>query len=172
MEFFNEKNGKYFAESISGNPTTRTAVRMGMVLIGAGVFAYVLFLSPMKDQIQDRTPLLIGMGVFLFVNLISVFLRSAGLGSGVVVDQMNSTVSYRKPGGNRQSVPLSSLKSIIITVVPMKASILSLEKAQGGRHIVMYSSDPMKMRMFADELSTLTSLTVNEEVNEQKKDNA
>ncbi len=172
MEFFREKNNKYYADSISGNPTARSAIRIGMLFVAAGVFAFVIFLSPAKEDISDRTPLIIGMGVFLLVNLISVLLRRAGHGSGVIVDQMNGTVSYRKPGGNRHTVPLSSLNGIILTVIPMKASILNLEKSGGGRHIVMYSSDTMKMRMFADELSTLTSLTVSEEMRDQGQRNA
>lgn len=167
MEFFKEKNGKFVAESISGNPRANSAVRMGVFLIAVGAFAFYFFMSPSKESFQDKTPLLIAMGAVVFTNVIVLLLRSAGHGSGIIVDQMNGTLSYRKPGGNRHKVPLDSLGSIIITEIPMRASVLSLEKSSGGRHVIMYSGDTMKMRMMAGELSTLTSLTVKEETRSQ-----
>ncbi len=172
MDFFREKNNRYIADSLSGNPGARSTLRIGILFIAAGVFAFVVFLSPMNKDLPDKTPLIIGMGVFILVNIIAILLRSAGHGSGIIVDQMNGTLSYRKPGGNRHTVTLSSLKGIMLSMIPGRAAILSLEKADGGRHIVMYCSDTMKMRMFAGELSTLTSLTVTEEIESNKFKNA
>lgn len=163
MQFFREKNGKYIAGSVSGNPSVRSALRAGMVLVSAGIFAYVLFMSPIRDQIEDKTPLFIAFGVVLFTNTFFFMMRRAGMGADLIVDQMNGTLSYRKPGGHRQSVPISELKGLILTVVPMKASILSMENTDGTRRILMYSTDTDKMRMYAGELSTLTSLSVSEE---------
>jgi hypothetical protein len=169
MEFFRERNGKYHADSLAEGAPGKAALRMGIMFVVMGVFAFTMFFSQARNQIQDKTPLLIGLSVVVFANLISLGLRRAGHGSGITVDQMNGTVSFRKPGGNRITVETASLSEIVIDIVPMKASVLCLEKNGGGRYVVMYSGDEMKMRMLADELSTLISLTVREELMDQGK---
>ena len=172
MEFFREKNGKFYADSLSGNKAGKNAFRFIILFMAAGGFAAYIFLSPDKQDLPDKTPLIIGFSIFLFTNLIAMGLRKAGHGSGIIVDQMNSTISYRKPGGNRHSVPFSALKNIIISIVPEKASVLCLANYDGTRHVVMYSSDTMQMRQLADELSSLVSITVDEEIRDYQQNNA
>ena len=168
MEFFTEKNGRYVADPLSGNQSARTAVRMIIVLGALGVLSYLLFFSPAGRNQDSRIPLMIGMGVLLFNLLISFVLKRAGFGNGVMVDMGTGTISFRKPGGNRYSLPVSTLQGLVISEVPMKDSILSLERTDGKRHILTYCQDTMQMRMFAGELSSLTSLTVKEEIMDQK----
>lgn len=167
MEFFREKGDRFMAESISGNPGARSGLRLLMLLLSVGVVAYILFFTPAGENPDNRIPLIIGMAVLLFSSGMSMVLRKAGLGSGLVVDLSRGTLSYRKPGSNRYRVHIASLKRIIITTIPTKASILTIEKRDGGRHILMYSTDTMKMRMFAEELASLTSLTLDEEVDDR-----
>ena len=171
MELFREKNGKYYADSLS-QAGGKTSLRLVILFVGIAGFAGFMFLSPVQKEIPDRTPLMIGMGIVILSNLIALLLKRAGHGSGIIVDQYSGTLSYRKPGGNRHNVQVSSLRKIIISVIPDKASILSLEKSDGGRHVVMYSSDTMKMRQLADELSSLIALTVGEEMREYQHRNA
>ncbi len=168
MEFFTEKNDRYVADSISGNQSARTAVRMIVFLGALGVMAYLLLFSPAGQSQDSRIPLMIGMGVLIFNLFITFVLKRAGLGNGVMVDMSTGTISFRQHGGNRHSVPISLLQGLIISEVPMKASILSLERTDGKRHILTYCQDTMKLRMYAGELASLTSLTVREEIMDQK----
>lgn len=169
MEFFQEKNGVYHADPISGSGGKGTILRILVSLIPLGVIAYLLYSSPMgKQGSENRIPLIIGAGMFLFTNLLMFVLKKAGFRSGISVNQMDGTLAFRKPGGNKISVQITSLNKIVIDTVPMKASVLCLSKAAGGRHVVMFSKDTMQLRQLADELSTLTSLSVSEEVRETK----
>lgn len=167
MEFFREKNGRYLAGSLSGNASAGPAMRIVMFFVAAAVFLFVVFLSPMRNSFPDRTPLIIAMGAAIIANMVILLFRRAGHGSDMIVDQTNHTVSFRNPGGIRYTVPLNSLKGIVMTEIPMKISYLSLEKKDGDRYILMNSKDTMKMRMFANELASLTSLTVSEEMDDQ-----
>jgi len=167
MEFFREKNGRFHAQPITGSGARSPIVRFVVTLIPIAILAGLYFLSPLGEKgSADRTPLILGGAVVLFGNVVSFFLRSAGFGSGITVDQMNGTISFRKPGGNRTTVQVTSLKNITINTIPGKASILCLSKPDKSRYVVMFSKDTDKMRRLADEFSSLTSLTVTEELRE------
>jgi len=168
MEFFQEKNGRFFANPIAGGAARGPLFRFFIMLVPLGIIAFVFYLTPAgKQGAPDRTPLMIGAAIIIFSNLMSIFMRKAGIGAGITVDQMNGTVTFRTPGGSKKTVPVSSLKRIIINTIPGKAAILCLENSSdNSRHMVMYARDSIKLRILADELSTLTSLTVAEEMKE------
>lgn len=169
MEFFKEKNGRFHAQPISGPGARSPVLRFVVTLIPLAIIAGLYFYSPVGEKgSADRTPLIIGGCIVLFSNIISLGIRKAGFGSGIAVDQMTGSLTFRKPGGNRTKVQITDLKEIILNTVPGKASILCLLKRDNTRYILMYARDTMQLRQLADELSTLTSLTVNEEITEQK----
>ncbi len=169
MEFFKEKNGRFQAKPISGPGARSPVLRFVVTLIPLAIIAGLFYFSPVGAKgSTDRTPLIIGGCIVLFSNIITLGIRKAGFGSGIAVDQMTGSVIFRKPGGNRTTVQVTDLKEIVINTVHGKASILCLLKRDNSRYIVMYAKDTMQLRQLANELSTLTSLTVNEEMTQQK----
>ncbi len=162
MQYFKEKNDKYFAKlgKSAGSPFPRVA--LVLVPMIAGIFIYVQS-SQTKGASLGSMPIVMLMSIFTIANLIAFTLRKAGLGAGVTVDQMERTIKYKRPGTQRKSLSMDSVQKISLKVNSDKAATLSLITLDGQMHFLNASRDVMMMRQFADELSTLISVTVNEE---------
>ncbi len=76
---------------------------------------------------------------------------------------MERKISFRRPGTQRKTMDIDSIQKILLKINPGKAALLSLVSLHGTSHLLSVSRDPAKMRRFADELSTLISITVHEE---------
>lgn len=164
MQYFNQKNGKYFAKLGNSNSAGSRFPKIAILLVPmiAGIFFY-LQSSPAKGGSQDNMPIMMLVGIFTVANLIAFALRKAGLGSGITIDQMERTLKYKRPGAQRKSLSIDSIQKISLMVNPEKAATLSLITLDGQRHFLNASRDVMMVRQFADELSALISITVNEE---------
>ncbi|MCK5035657.1 MAG: hypothetical protein KAS73_07190 [Candidatus Sabulitectum sp.] len=166
MEFFNEKNGRYFAKAgnmgIGGKPVI--AIAMGILPII--IFGAIFLLTPQdqgKGDITNNIHIIIAAGIFVLANLIGFFIRKAGLGSGITVDQMERTITFKRPGTQRRTMNIDSIQKILLKTIQGSAAMLSLTSLDGNNHLLSVSRNPDQMRRMADELSTLTSITVYEE---------
>ncbi len=162
MQYFKEKNDTYFAKlgNSAGSPFPRVALVLLPVI--AGIFFY-LQSAQTKGSSQGNMPIIMLMSIFTIANLIAFALRKAGLGSGITIDQMERTIKYKRPGAQRKTLSIDSIQKISLKVNTDKAATLSLITLDGQRHFLNASRDVMMMRQFADELSALVSITVNEE---------
>jgi hypothetical protein len=169
MEFFTEKNGVHRAASFSkaSSPVNKAIV---FILLPLLVIATVHLLTPGENAGgPSRMLLLTGAGMAVFNGIVILLLKSSGMYSMVSVDLMNGLLTFRNPGNRRLSVPLGTLNGIVVHNLNDSFGILCLMKTAGGRHIVMHSKDISRLRSFAGELSSLTSLTVFEEAETQKQ---
>lgn len=164
MEFFREKNGRYFASTgnagARGKPGTAIALGMLPLIIFAAVFYQT---SQGKGSTPNIMTIILAIGIFIIANLISFFLKRAGLGAGITVDQMERKISFRRTGTQKKAMSIDSIQKLLLKINPGKAALLSLVSLDGTSHLLRVSRDPEKMRRFADELSTLISITVHEE---------
>ena len=185
MEYFSEKNGRYVSKGIPGSGSSRSSiVRIIITLIPVLVFGGI-YLSMQSNNagmknmdIKDMTPFILVIGIFMITNIFFAFIRKAGLTAGVIVDQMQGTVLYKRPGGHRHSVPLLSLKEIGLQIAGADRYGVTTGKGMGGgvlflvtrdekKHPIAFGRDSIKLRQVADELSILTSLSVNEYSSDQ-----
>jgi hypothetical protein len=118
---------------------------------------------------------LVGGGVVLFLLIFGMaeMMRRAGHGPGVVVDRSKATLSYKTPGrySTRHHIPLAELKELVVVRKEIGSSpsgptidFLFLVTRDGESHRTLYSQQQGVMRRFADELSTLTSVSVREKM--------
>ncbi|MEA3267448.1 MAG: hypothetical protein U9P42_10990 [Candidatus Fermentibacteria bacterium] len=164
MEFFSEKNGKYYAAAGSGGKGGKSILtRMaGIVpLIVLGIYFYLN--QPGKSENPINMTVIMAIGILIFSSLIAFFLKKAGLGAGITVDQMERKITYSRPGNQRKSISMDSIQKILLKTKAGKYAVLSLVSLDGSDHILSFSRDLNRMRRMADELSTLISVTVNEE---------
>lgn len=164
MEFFREKNGRYFA--VTGNTGTRgkPGIAIALGILPLVIFAAVFYqTSQAKGSAGNNIHIMLAIGIFILANLLGFFLRRAGLGSGITVDQLERKISFRRPGTQRKTMYIDSIEKILLQINPGKAALLSLIPRQGTGHLISISRDPARMRRLADELSTLISVTVSEE---------
>jgi hypothetical protein len=176
VEYFNEKNGRYFSRKLSAGIGNSQVIRVVISLIPVFVMAGVYILA-LKDGAKsgDLIPIIIGASLFLFASILSFILRRSGFGAGIIVDQMQGTVSCRLPGGQKHVVPIASVKEIGLqhaessnpgttfgTGTAKAHGLLFLVTQDDRKFPVMYGSNAMEMRQLADELSVLISVTVNE----------
>ncbi len=166
MEFFREKNGKYHGLPFNtgtgsrANPMSGIGKSLGALVI----IAIVFFLNSGQTKSSKlMLPIIMIAGSFLVTSLISLLVHKTVMGSDVIVDQMAGIVSFRTDRGVRITLQTEQLKEIVINNTPEKASKLFLQRHEGSRYLLMSSKDPVKLGMFANELSILTSLTVLEE---------
>ena len=164
MQYFNEKNGKYFAKLGNSNSagSRLPKIMIALVPLVAGLFFY-LQSAPTKGGPQSSMPIIMLAGIFTVGNLIAFALRKAGLGSGITIDQMERTIKYKRPNAQRKSLSIDSIQKISLRVNSDKAGTLSLITLDGQRHFLSASRDVMMLRQLTDELSALISITVDEE---------
>lgn len=164
MQYFKEKDDKYFARPGNSNSAGSRFPQIALVFVPiiVGIFVY-LQASKTKGVSQSIMPIILLFSIFTIANLISFFLKKAGLGAGITVDQIERTIKYKRPGAQRRSLSIDSIREISLKVNSDKAATLSLITLDDQRHFLNASRDVMMMRQFTDELSTLISVTVNEE---------
>ena len=175
MELFEERNGLYVSKHVQtpGNksPIARVVLSLLPLLLMGGLF---LGLSEGKGALDTR-PLIIMAGVFLFPNVLALLIRKFGVSGRIIVDQMQGTVTFAPIGGKRTILQISELARI--TLAPAKKTqdrstpsasrggawmVLGLESSAGKGYRLIIQSDAPRLRMLADELSVLTSVTVSE----------
>lgn len=164
MEFFREKNGRYFAGTGNSGTGGKPGLSIALGILPLVIFAAVFYqTSQAKGSAGNNIHIMLAIGIFIVANLLGFFLRRAGFGAGITVDQMERQISFRRPGTQRKTMYIDSIEKILLQINPGKAALLSLVSRQGASHLLSVSRDPAKMRRFADELSTLISVTVSEE---------
>lgn len=164
MEYFKEKNGKYYASLSGRNQTSSLAVSIAVTAAPLVIFGIVYFNTLKADGGPPvNTPMVAAAGILIFVNLIAFFLRKIGFAAGIVVDQMERIISFRRPGTQKKTLNIDSIHKISLKVNYGKAASLNLVSADGRNYLLFVTADVQMMRQLADELSTLISLTVDEE---------
>lgn len=172
MEYFREDEGKYVSRRLPGAPGGSGAVRAVLTLLPLLVLGGIYFSSVRNDpDPASRIPFLVMGGIFIFTWYLTSVLRRRGRGSGVTVDQMKGTIRYRRPGGQRHEMPVAAVRQIGIQMAGGSmydgsgrtgGGMLFLLTEDGKRVPIAYSRKGYELRQFADELSILTSLTVDQ----------
>lgn len=166
VEFFNEKNGRYFAKVGNMGTGGKPVIKIALGAIPLVIFGFLFFQTSQgngKGATPDNTPIIIGAGIFILANLIGLFLRKAGFSAGITVDQMERTITFKRPGTQRRTMNIDSIQKILLKTKQGSAAALSLTSLDGTNHLLCVSRKPDEMRRMANELSTLVSVTVNEE---------
>lgn len=173
MEYFRQDDGKYISSGVpgmrGGSPFARILLPLLPMLIIAGIY---ISTSEASSEMTARLPILIMGSIFILSLVFAAVLRRKGHGSGIMVDQMKGTVIYRRPGGSRRTVSVSSISEIgFFTPGGSKygysgngkaAAVLFLRTQDGEKLPVVYSGKPEELKHFADELSIVSSLTVSQ----------
>ena len=176
MVYFREKNGNYYAKNLSGGASRSPVLRIIFSLFPVIILGGIYLTAVRKDgKPEEMLPIVIGISIFLFTSVLSLFLRKIGFGAGITVDQMHGTVSCKLPGGQKHVIPIASVKEIGLqyagSINPDTTSYTGTGKVRGflflltrdeKKFTVMYGNNAIEMRQFADELSILISATVNE----------
>lgn len=180
FEYFRERDGKYLSTGIPGMPGSSTVVRAAISLVPVVIIAFIYISGPGRQgfQIESLIPFAMMAAVFTFSSVISFFIRKTSFTSGVMVDQIQGTIYYRRPGARKKSVPISSIRSLGFQSSGSVTSNVSgrfggfavvyLINEENGKIPVAYSRKGQELRRFADELSILTSLTVDEITGEKE----
>jgi hypothetical protein len=165
MEYFKEKNGNFYSKSLQTGFSRSPISRLVLSLLPLGLFALV-FSTLTKDKAADSemVPIIIGAAVLTMGNIVAFALRSAGLNASMIVNQVQGTVSLRIPGGQRKSVGIDSIEKIVLQISNENNAVIALLFKDRTRTVVETSRDPNLLRQVADELSILTTVTVNEEI--------
>ena len=173
MDYFEENSGKYISQKVPGMPGGSPLIRVVLMIIPMLVLAVVYMQTgPKERDFQTFLPFISIGSVFALSFVLSFFLRNRGYKAGIVVDQMQGTITFRRPGAQRHSVPISEAREIGVQLsgsgmYPESKSsgglsILYLVLEAGGKLPMLYSKRSYELRRFADELAIITSLTVRE----------
>ncbi len=166
MEFFREKNGRYFAKAGNMGTGGKPVMAIALGILPLVIFGAVFFQTSQgngKGGTTDNIQIIIAAGIFILANLVGLFIRKAGFGAGITVDQMERTITFKRPGTQRRTMNIDSIQKILLKTMHGSAAMLSLTSLNGSDHLLNVSRNPDQMRRMADELSTLTSVTVYEE---------
>jgi len=175
MEYFKDKGGRFQSTGIPGMGRTPVLKMIGglVPILVIGVI-YITTSSRTGMKPEQMYPFYIAGGIVVLSLALSMFLRSRGMGSGITVDQMSGTISFKRPGsGSRFQMPLAELDEITLLIMGEASSYgatggrtgatLSIKTRAGQSHMLAFGRDPVRMRQLADELSIITSLSVKEE---------
>jgi hypothetical protein len=123
----------------------------------------------------DTRPLVMIAAFFLFSNVLGFGIRKFGTSGRIAVDQMQGTVTFTPIGGKRTSLHISELERITLTPVNKTQGtgspsvnrsgtwmVLGLETSAGENYRLIMQNEASILRMLADELSVLTSVSVSE----------
>lgn len=171
MEYFRQDSGRYISKGVPGMPGGSPLVRMFIFLVPILVLGGIYInASKMGSNMGLTYPFLIFGVIFIFNFGLAAVLRKKGHGAGMVVDQMKGTITYKRPGGTRQTVPISSIDEIGFLYSGgdmydrssgLKGGAAIYLHMNDDRKIsVAYSRKPDELKLFADEMSIITSLTV------------
>ncbi|MBD3278365.1 MAG: hypothetical protein GF388_08700, partial [Candidatus Aegiribacteria sp.] len=114
MQFFRENSGKYYSQNLPGlGGTGSGSVRVILSLLPVIVIGIVFVTNyDGKTDIEQIWPFILMAGIFILSAFISFFFRRRGFSAGIVVDQMKGTISYKRPGTQRHTVPISAISEI------------------------------------------------------------
>lgn len=173
MQYFREINGKYYSQNLPGlGGAASGALRVILSILPVIVLGIVFAANHNgKADLEQVWPFIIMGGIFLLSAVFSLFLRRRGYSAGIVVDQMKGTISYKRPGTQRHTVPISAISEIGLQTNAGGAygsgsgsmpGLLYLRTVQDAKHVILHSKKPIELRQVANELAVLTSLSVNE----------
>ncbi|MCK5840653.1 MAG: hypothetical protein KAH31_00685 [Candidatus Sabulitectum sp.] len=166
MEFFSEKNGRYFAKVGNMGTGGKPVMAIAMGIIPLVIFGFVFYQTSQgngKGVTTNNIHIIIAVGIFILANLIGLFIRKAGLGTGITVNQMERTITFKRPGTQRRTMNIDSIQKILLKTMHGSAAMLTLISLDGTNHLLSVSRKPDEMRRMADELAALISITVSEE---------
>jgi hypothetical protein len=173
LDYFKQTDGKYISRKVPGMPGGSPVIRVILMIVPIVALAVVyLQTGPKERDFQTIMPFIAIGSVFALSFIFSLFLRKRGFSSGIVVDQMQGKITYRRPGASRQTVPISATREIGVQLSgsgtypgsgkPQGLSALYLILEDGRKLPMLYSRKGYELRRFADELSVITSLSVRE----------
>ncbi len=156
MEYFKDQGDKYFAKSLGGVSRLRPVI----LLVPLIIVVAVVFSSSGNDG-RGATMLLAAGGVVVFSMLLSMVLQKAGHGPGITVDQINRTISYKRQRTGVRKVRIQDAKDISCLTASGVFAVIFLNMKQGSRILLMQSPEQDRLKALAEELSALTSLSLN-----------
>lgn len=165
MLYFQEKNNKFYSKakgSTMSPPTFMKVLPAIIPMIVIGVFVYRNNMS--KMQFSNVLPVAGMISIFIVANLITHILKSKGLGAGIVIDQMERTISFKKPGGRRNVLNYDTVRNIKLETKNNVAAVIKLDTLDSEQFFLLATRDVQMARQMADELSILISATVSETV--------
>jgi hypothetical protein len=179
LEYFTQDAGRYVSRSLPGMAGGSGVARIAISILPIMVIAGIFFSSTGRGaDTETMFPFLIMGSVFILSSIIAAVIRRKSHGSGVVVDQMKGTITYRKPGGQRNTVSLSTVREIGIQISGRDmyscseksyiGALIYLMTMEDKRIPLAYSRKGHEFRQFADELSIITSLPVRERTDGEK----
>lgn len=163
MIYFHEKNNKYYAKAkgstMSAPPLLRILPAL-VPIIAIGFFVYQN--SNSKMPTSNIFPVVGMISIFLVANIIAYILKSKGLGAGIVIDQMERTISFKNPRGRRNVINYDTVRNIKLETKGNAVAVLKLDTLDAEPYFLFATKDMQMARQMADELSILISATVNE----------
>lgn len=165
VEYFIERNGKFYSKGIRGGSTMPPLTRFMAGLVPLLIPSVIYFKIADGSKIAaDKMPVILCGCVLLFGNLMACVLRKAGFASRIVVNQTDETVIIKRHRNSNLTISVSSIEKIVIRVNEKGISILSIVTGKGGIRIIQTAPDLTALRRMADELSSLIPVIVKEEV--------
>ncbi len=165
MLYFHEKNNKFYLKVKGSTMSSPTFMRILPAIIPIIVVAVYLYQNNQsKMQFSNVLPVAGMISIFVVANLITHILKSKGLGAGIVIDQMERTISFKKPGGRRNVLNYDTVRNIKLETKNNVAAVIKLDTLDTEEFFLFATRDVQMARQLADELSTLISATVSETV--------
>lgn len=161
MIYFRERRGVYRASALVGRER-RASRFLPLLFLLSMVPLFILMISTSQDYPQ-RSAILIALVIMGASFFFSLAVSIARYGAGISVNQLDGTITFRAPGQSRRRVPLSSLQKVLLIKLGGYASALFLLETGGKRHYLMLSKKHDALRIYADELASLTCLRLSEE---------
>ena len=165
MIYFQEKNNKFYSKVKGSTMSTPAFMRILPALvpiIAIGFFVYQN--SSTKMPMSNIFPIVGMISIFIVANIIAIVLRSKGLGAGIVIDQMERTISFKKPGGRRNVLNYDTVRNIKLETKQNAVAVIKLDTLDTSEFYLFGTQDVQMARQLADELSILISATVSETV--------
>ncbi len=165
MVYFQEKNNKYYSKIKGSTISPPIFIRILpaiIPIIAIGVYLYGNNTS--KMEFSNIFPLVSMISIFIVANLIAYVFKSKSFGAGIVIDQMERTISFKKPGGRRNVLNYDTVRQIKLETKSNVAAVIKLDTLDSVDFFLFATRDVQMARQMADELSILISATVNETV--------
>lgn len=166
MKYF-RKRGIVYRGSLSLWAGT-AALRIGLFLIALALPAALFFSGfPPGGGSPGRWGVLAAIAVLFLVSVISLLIRMARGSSSLTLDPVRSTIAFKPPGkGQRREIGFGCLDRIVVSTLGNIGAFIALADREGKRHVLIMGRDTEKLKLFALELSSLTSLPISEESTE------
>jgi hypothetical protein len=176
VDFFTDRNGVFVSRPVSSTGTRSPVARVVLSLLPVALLAGIMTSLPAGQGGRELQPLYIAAAILVFTNIIGLLVRRLSLSGRIVVDQMQGTVTFVPLGGRKTTLQAGELTSIDLSPLrkqdgtPMTNrgkgwTVLGLTSGPDRKRyrLMIVNGDPSPLRKLADELSVLTSVTVNED---------